>query len=141
MAFWKGKQNSASYLSGVGFFEGFSSDEIDQVSRLGKEVEVAAGVEIMDQGKVGQTCYVICEGAASVYVGGEHIASLDEGSMVGEMALIDHRPRSATVVADSDMKLLAFETDQFKTLLDTMPKVSQKVMGILNARLRRQNLN
>jgi CRP-like cAMP-binding protein len=55
--------------------------------------------------------------------------------MVGEMALIDHRPRTATVVADGDMKLLRFKTRAFRTLLDEMPKASERVMTMLRARM------
>ncbi|OWY62107.1 hypothetical protein B7486_60195, partial [cyanobacterium TDX16] len=88
-----------------------------------------------DQGRPGLECYVILEGTAGVSVSGEHIATLEAGSMVGEMALIDHRPRSATVVAETPMRLLAFDAKAFKALLDEMPKASQRVMSLLNARL------
>jgi CRP-like cAMP-binding protein len=54
--------------------------------------------------------------------------------MVGEMALVDHRPRSATVVAETPMRLLGFDTKAFRSLLDEMPKASQRVMSLLNAR-------
>jgi CRP-like cAMP-binding protein len=70
-----------------------------------------------------------------VVVSGEHVATVGAGSMVGEMALIDHRPRSATVTAETDMRLLAFDNKAFKALLDEMPKASQRVMSLLNARL------
>ena len=137
MGFWRKDTESTDWLAGVAFFEGFSSDELGRVLELCEEVEAERGAELTDQGDPGQDCYVIVEGTASVYVGAEHIASLSDGSMVGEMALIDHRPSSATVVADTPMKLLKFNADQFRTLLDEMPKASQMVMAILNSRLRK----
>jgi CRP-like cAMP-binding protein len=88
----------------------------------------------MDQGRPGQECFVILDGTASVFIGGDHVATLEAGSMVGEMALIDHRPRSATVVAETPMTLLAFDTGAFRALLDELPKASQRVMSLLNAR-------
>lgn len=126
---------AASQLEGVGFFEGFSREELERVAQLAEEVEAQPGAQLMDQGRPGRECFVILEGTAGVYVSGEHIATLQPGSMVGEMALIDHRPRSATVLAETPMRLIAFDAKRFKTLLDEMPKASQRVMSILNARL------
>ena len=65
----------------------------------------------------------------------QHIATLGPGSMVGEMALLEHRPRIATVVAETRMRLLGLDTRSFRALLDEMPKASQRVMSLLNARL------
>ena len=79
---------------------------------------------------------MILDGTAGVYFAGQHAATLEQGSMVGEMALLDHKPRSATVVAETPMKLLAFDTRSFRSLLDEMPKASQRVMALLNARVR-----
>jgi CRP-like cAMP-binding protein len=55
--------------------------------------------------------------------------------MIGEMALVDHRPRSASVIAESPMRLVAFDTDDFKRLLSEMPKVHERVITMLGARL------
>ena len=132
----KAAPEAATHLQDVAFFEGFNDDELARVAQLADEVEAEAGAELTDQGRPGLECYVILDGQAGVYVSGEHIATLEAGSMVGEMALIDHRPRSATVVAETPMRLLAFDAKAFKALLDEMPKASQRVMSILNARLR-----
>ena len=126
----------ATRLATVAFFEGFTSHELSRVAQLADEVAAQAGAVLVDQGRVGQECFVILEGEASVYVAGEHVATSGPGSMVGEMALVEHRPRNATVVADTDMRLLAFDTRAFKTLLEEMPKAHDRVMEILAARLR-----
>lgn len=125
---------AAAKLVDVAFFEGFTNDELAKVAELADEVTAEAGAELMDQGKPGQECYVLLEGTANVFFSGEHIATLEAGSMVGEMALIDHRPRSATVVAETPMRLLAFDTKAFRRLLDNLPKASQRVMSLLNSR-------
>jgi len=136
--FWKKPTESAEWLTNVAFFEGFSPTELQRVAALGHEVEVEAGAVLVDQGDPGVECFVIVDGSASVYKAGEHIASLDPGSMLGEMALVDHRPRNATVIADTDMKLLRFHSREFRTLLDEMPKASERVMSLLTARLQRK---
>ena len=137
MAFCKKPSESADWLAGVAFFEGFSSDELARVAALSSEVEAKSGAMLTDQGDTGLDCFVIVEGDASVYAGGMHIASLGPGSMLGEMALVDHRPRNATVLADSDMRLLRFDAKHFRQLLDEMPKASERVMNLLTSRLRR----
>lgn len=126
-----------AWLSSVPFFEGFSDDELHRVVSLSEQVQAPPGTVLMDQGDPGTECFVIVSGEAGVYVRGEHVASSGPGSMIGEMALIDHRPRTATVVADSDMALLRFRTAAFRTLLDEMPKASERVMTVLRGRLER----
>lgn len=137
MAFGRKPAEDVKWLSGVQFFEGFSDEDLHRVADLSEQVEAPAGTVLVDQGDPGTDCFVIVDGTASVYVRGEHVASSGPGSMVGEMALIDHRPRSATVVADTDLKLLRFRTKAFRTLLDEMPKASERVMTTLHARLQR----
>jgi CRP/FNR family transcriptional regulator, cyclic AMP receptor protein len=127
--------DGASKLKGVSFFEGFTDDELDRVAELADDVEAEAGALLVDQGRVGQECYVIVDGQAGVFVGDEHIATVGPGSMVGEMALVEHRPRNASVVAETPMRLLAFDTSHFKTLLQEMPKAHDRVMETLAARL------
>lgn len=126
----------AAQLAKVAFFEGFTDDELARVLQLAEEVAAERGAVLIDQGRVGQECYVILEGEAGVHVADEHVATNGPGSMIGEMALIEHRPRNATVIAETDMRLLAFDTRAFKTLLEEMPKAHDRVMEILAARLR-----
>ena len=123
-------------LRGVSFFEGFSDDELQRVADLAEEVEAEPGAVLIDQGRVGQECFVILSGRAGVYSGNEHIATLEAGAVVGEMALIDHRPRTASVIAESPMELISLDAAAFKQLLETMPKIHDRVMETLYARLR-----
>ncbi len=122
-------------LSGVPFFDGFVDADLQRVVELSDEVTVHAGNVVVDQGDPGTHCFVIISGVASVYVRGEHVAALGPGSMVGEMALVDHRPRTATVVGDTDLELLRFDSKAFAKLLEEMPKASEQVMSLLRTRL------
>jgi CRP-like cAMP-binding protein len=136
--FWKRDSESADWLANVAFFEGFDHDQLRRVAALSNEVETPAGKVIIDQGDAGTDCYVIVDGSASVYKGGEFIAAVSEGTMIGETALVDHRPRNATVIADTDCKLLRFNAKHFRQLLDEMPKASERVMTLLHDRMRRE---
>jgi CRP/FNR family transcriptional regulator, cyclic AMP receptor protein len=127
--------DGVSKLKGVSFFDGFSDSELNRVAELADDVEAEVGAVLVDQGRVGQECFVILDGEAGVYVADDHIATVGPGSMVGEMALVEHRPRNATVVAETPMSLLAFDTAHFKQLLEEMPKVHDRVMETLAARL------
>jgi len=135
MALRRKPAERAELLSNVQFFDGFSADDLRRVVELSDEVEVQAGDVLVDQGDPGTHCYMILEGIASVYVRGEHVASSGPGSMVGEMALVDHRPRSATVVGDTDLDLLRFDSKAFAKLLEEMPKASERVMTLLRTRM------
>jgi len=136
--FWKRDSESVDWLANVAFFEGFDHDHLRRVAALSSEVESPAGTVLIDQGDAGVDCFVIVEGSASVYMNGEFVAAVSEGTMVGETALVDHRPRNATVIADTDCKLLRFNARQFRQLLDEMPKASERVMTLLHDRMRRE---
>ncbi len=125
------------WLSSIALFDGMSSGELARVDELTTQIEVPDGEILVDQGDPGTYCYVVVEGSASVYANGEYVTTNGRGSMIGEMALIDHRPRTATVVADGPMTLLRLDTRQFGTLLEEMPKASERVMAILGSRLQR----
>jgi CRP-like cAMP-binding protein len=122
-------------LRDVAFFEGFEPGELERVAGLADEVEALPGAVIIDQGRVGQECFVVLAGQATVYVGDEVVASIGPGTMIGEMALVDHRPRSASVVAATPMRLVAFDTDAFAHLMTEMPKAHDRVIAMLAARL------
>lgn len=123
-------------LARSSFFEGFTDDELARVASLADEVVAEKGAVLIDQGRVGLECYVILEGSAGVYVAGEHVATNGPGSMIGEMALVEHRPRNATVIAETPMTLIAFDTKAFRTLLQEMPKAHDRVMETLASRLK-----
>ncbi len=123
------------WLAQVAFFEGFTDGELSSVAAMGERLDITAGTEFIDQGRIGDECYVIVEGRAAVYIGGEFVASVGSGSMVGEMALVEFRPRNATVVAETDMVLVRFGITDFRRLLDRSPAANEKVMALLNERL------
>lgn len=128
--------DGATRIRGLSFFDGFSDDDLARVAELAEEVELAAGECFIDQGRVGQECFVVEEGDVGIYVGDDHIVTLGPGSMVGEMALVDRRPRTASVVSETDVKLLVFDTKAFRKLLSEMPKAEERVLTLLAARIK-----
>ena len=128
--------NGAEHLRGLAFFEGFTDADLDRIAELAESVEAEAGAVLMEQGRVGQECYVIESGQAGVFVAEEHVVTLGPGSMVGEMALVDHRPRTATVITETPVRLLAFDTKAFRLLLGEMPKAEERIHALLADRLK-----
>lgn len=124
------------WLAGVDFFEGFAKPELEAVAALGDRVDVTAGTELIDQGRVGDVCYVIVDGRAAVHIRGEFVTTVGPGTMVGEMALVEHRPRNATVTAETDMTLVSFGNSEFAKLLAKSPTTYDRVVAMLNDRLR-----
>jgi CRP-like cAMP-binding protein len=132
-----GGDPGSEVLAGIPLFEGFSTEELERTGGLGQRIDVPTGTVLVDQGDPGTFCYVVVSGSANVYTSGEYIATSGPGAMIGEMALIDNRPRTATVVAAEPMVLLRFDTLAFKALLDEMPKAAERVHAVLGARLER----
>lgn len=126
-------------LSKLEFFEDFSDDELKRIRSMAEEVGATAGAVLMEQGDVGQEAFVITSGQAGVYVNGNRVATIGAGSAVGEMALLDRRPRSATVKALTDLEMLSFDSKRFQQLLESMPKAATRIISQLNAKLREQN--
>jgi CRP-like cAMP-binding protein len=108
--------------------------DVTRVAEIGEPVDAEPGAILMDQGDVGTECFFVIDGHAGVLSGGEHIADIGPGSIVGEMALVGHKPRNASVVAQSPMHLLAFNIAAFKKLLEAMPGTKDVVMKVLEAR-------
>jgi len=140
MPFRKKIDDGAERLSHVELFEGFSQAELHRIAELVEEVQAEEGAVLTEQGKPGQECYIVVEGEASFEVGGERKGTIGPGEPIGEMALIDNRPRSGTVRALTPMKLLALDAKQFRTLLDEMPKANRAIMAKLSERLRNLDL-
>ncbi|MEO7555785.1 MAG: cyclic nucleotide-binding domain-containing protein [Acidimicrobiales bacterium] len=139
MAFRKKTDDGAERLAGIALFEGFSPAELHRVAELVEEADAQAGAVLTEQGKPGQECFVIVTGEASVDVGTHRVATLGPGDLVGEMALIDNQPRSATVRAVTPMRLLALDATRFRTLLDELPKANRAIMAKLSEKLRADN--
>lgn len=103
-------------------------------------VVVPAGNTIFRAGEPGTVMYVLLEGSAGVLAGGKLVEIAGPGALLGEMALIDEAPRSATVVARRDCRLVPIPQVQFDLLIAETPAFARAVMQGMAARLRRMNL-
>jgi len=123
-------------LSKIWLFSTSSAKELRSIRRALEEVRVPAGKMLCEQGTVGREFFLIVDGQASVRRNNRKVATLAPTQYFGEMALLDRRPRSATVVADTDMTLLVLGQRQFNGLLDAMPALARKMLAAMATRLR-----
>ena len=121
-------------LRHIALFATMTEAELTRVAALGEPVDAEPGAVLIDQGDVGVECFLVLEGEAGIFTGGEHVATIGPSAVVGEMALIGHKPRNATVTAQTPMRLLAFNISSFKTLLDEMPVAQKYIYDRLEAR-------
>jgi CRP/FNR family transcriptional regulator, cyclic AMP receptor protein len=100
--------------------------------------DVPAGSTIFEEGQHGDVMYVVKEGDVEILVGGKPVNLVCKGDILGEMALINTKVRSATAIAKTDCKLVAIDEQQFKYLVQEHPFFALDVMSVLANRLRRR---
>ena len=102
-------------------------------------VTMPRGAVIFTEGEAGSTMYVVIQGRAEISVGGQNVGSAGPGALLGEMALVSSTPRSATVVAGTECKLVSVDARQFDLLVRESPEFARHVMTLMAERLRNTN--
>ena len=131
-----GRDPKVVRLSQVQLFSTCSKRDLSRIAALVEEIEVPSGRVLMRQGDPGREAFVIADGWAKVTIRGKPNAKLGPGECFGEMALLHTAPRSATVVAETDMRLLVLGSRQFSELIQNVPLVGRRVLAALAERLR-----
>jgi CRP-like cAMP-binding protein len=126
----------ASELGKVPLFSGCSQRELQVVARAVREINHKAGTVIAREGEPGIGLFVITEGTASVSIGGAKKGTIRPGEFFGEIALLDGGPRTATVTADTDVKLLGLTEWVFRGLVRQNPSIAIKTLQAMAGRLR-----
>jgi CRP/FNR family transcriptional regulator, cyclic AMP receptor protein len=123
-------------LSEIWLFASCSARDLRHIRQSLDEVTVGPGRVLCREGSVGREFFLIVEGRASVRRKDRKIATLGPGRYFGELALLDRLPRSASVIADTDMTLLVLEQRAFIGILDSVPSLARKLLGAMAVRLR-----
>ena len=123
-------------LSQVPMFNGCSQRDLQTIARVVKDIDHSAGTVIAREGEPGIGLFVIADGTAEVTIGGAKKASLGPGEFFGEIALLDGGPRTATVTATSDVKLLGLTEWVFRGLMQEHPTIAVKTLQAMAGRLR-----
>ncbi|MGA1442361.1 MAG: cyclic nucleotide-binding domain-containing protein, partial [Ilumatobacteraceae bacterium] len=93
-------------LHHVPLFSSCSKKDLSRIVKAADQVSFKAGRVLTEQGQPGREAFIILKGKATVRRSGKKLASIGAGSMVGELSLLDHGPRTATVTCDTDCDVL-----------------------------------
>ena len=100
---------------------------------------VPAGHVLFREGDPGDTMFAVAEGQVELTVAGDVVEDVGPGGILGELALVDHAPRSATAVAKTPARVVQVDADRFGYLVHEHPTFALQVMTVMAERLRRSN--
>jgi CRP-like cAMP-binding protein len=130
-------------LKGIQIFKSLSDDAIEQVVGVLKTRTVPAGEVIFNLGDDGDEMIIVRDGKISIYMpdinqpqAGQVLRIFQSGEILGEMALIDRLPRSASARAETESVIAALDLETFKNLIENSPEVSLGVMSGLSGKIR-----
>jgi CRP/FNR family cyclic AMP-dependent transcriptional regulator len=127
--------STEDWLKEVPLFKGLSKKQLRQVSSLATRLDEPAGTVLTKEGRVGYEFVIVLEGEIEVRHGDRVVATRGPGSYVGEIALVDNRPRTATVVAKTPVVIEVIGRREFSTLLADNPEIADEIMSTMAQRL------
>lgn len=122
-------------LHEVPLFAALSPDDLKQIAEIAREQWHADGSYLCREGEEGHETYVLATGQVRVTKGSKYLATRYAGDFIGEMAIIESRPRSSTVQADGEVRTLSIDGKRFKTILRDRPEVALAMLRGLMRRM------
>lgn len=122
-------------LRNVSLFSDLDEKDLRSLAEEFSERRFAAGEKVSMEGEGGLMFFVVESGEASVEVRGEEVGSLGPGAAFGEIALIDRRPRTATVTARTDLRTFGLPVFVFRPFVEARPQVAWKLLEAMADRL------
>ena len=134
-------QEIQNYLRKTSLFKGLSDDMLNALAENTTARKLAPGDILMKKGDPGDSLFIIHEGWVKIVTvdsrGDELIINkCGPGEIIGEMALLDSGPRSASVIALEDSEALELKRDAFQNVIDNHPEVSLSIIRSYSNRLR-----
>jgi CRP-like cAMP-binding protein len=121
-------------LAAVPAFAGCSRQEVRRVARYTLEERHPQGAVLIEEGAEGDQFFVVVEGDVQVLRGGEVVDTLGQGQFFGEVALLGHAARNATVRAATPVRLLTLPARSFRSLIGRYPAIFDQVVDALGQR-------
>jgi CRP-like cAMP-binding protein len=126
-------------LRDMPLFRRVDQSRLRVIALMGETATLSAGERLAEKGEPGDAAYVVISGEVDIRIptaGGEvSVARLGRGEIVGEMALLTDRPRSAAMVAATDLVLLRLDRATLLSLLREFPDVALEMIRVLALRL------
>ena len=130
------RDEKLDHLRKVPLFSRMNQRQLERLGQLADEIEVGLDEVLAEQGRVGHEFFIVLDGHLVVLDGRNPIAQLGPGDFFGEIALLDGRPRTATVRAEGITRLLVVGHREFHALMDEFPSVRTAVLEAVADRLR-----
>lgn len=128
------RDEKIEHLKRVPLFARLGRRELERLGQLADEVTVGLDRRLTEEGASGREFFIVLDGWVSVLEDRRQIARLGPGEFFGEIALVQERPRTATVRADGIVRLLVINHREFHALMDEFPSVREAVMQALAER-------
>jgi CRP-like cAMP-binding protein len=123
-------------LRRVQLFSGLDAKALGRIASLADDVRVDAGKRLTRQGDRGEEFFLVVDGEVEIERDGRHVARLGPGSYLGEIALIDDAPRTATATTVTPAQLMVIGHREFHTLMDDYPELALMILRSLTRRIR-----
>lgn len=130
----EGTPVDADRLKAISIFSDLAEEDLRIIAALASEVSVPEGKELVREGDFSYDVLAIEQGTAEVLRGGEHVADLGEGDVVGEMGVLTRQQRNATVRATSPMMLITLDRWDVKRLERRTPAAVEHLKAVLAER-------
>lgn len=124
-------------LKSINLFSEISENDLLALATQIKELQFDPKDEVITQGDIGTSMYVIVRGSVDVVVNGTTVASMKEGEVFGELSALDPEPRSATIVTTQETLLFEIENEVLENLMYEYTEVSNAIIKILCQRIRK----
>jgi CRP-like cAMP-binding protein len=130
------QRETVTALAGVPLFADFTKKHLARLARETDELGFSSGEKVVEEGMLGETLFVVLSGRANVTRGGRKVGEVLPGDFFGELSTIDGGPRSASVVADTPVRVLRLFRHTLYDLLREEPQLTLKLLSGIVRRVR-----
>jgi len=121
-------------LQQVGFFDGLSDAEVKKVAQAGTVTTVPANWAVISEQTPADKAYIVLDGELSVRQKGQEIARMGPGDVIGEIGIVEHRLRTASVVSLTRLEVIHFTREKIVELADSIPAFGDALRAAAEAR-------
>jgi cAMP-dependent protein kinase regulator len=114
-------------IRGLPLFAGLSERELQQVAAWADEIDVEINHRLIRREELGHEFFVVVDGTAEAMDGEIHLADLARGDFFGEISLLEHDRRTASVRATAPMRLMVMPEQHFRAMMQAMPQVAERI--------------
>jgi CRP/FNR family transcriptional regulator, cyclic AMP receptor protein len=130
------KRETVVALASVPLFSDLPKRALQRLAKEADELAFQPGEHLVDEGLLGETLFVVMQGQAKVTRRGRRVGSVVPGDFFGELSTIDGGPRTATIVAETPMRVLRLFRATLRKLLDDEPQLTVKILDGIVRRIR-----